>query len=396
MNPVMMLHNPIITFLKAHDREMFELLEKMVLIQSGSYNKEGIDALGRFIKSTFQSNNVSCQVIEQDKYGNHLVVRSLCKGQFDTQILLVGHMDTVFPKDTGFNWYREEKTRCYGPGVIDMKGGLAAGIFALKALDNENFLTQIPITFIFNSDEEIGSPSSKALVQQEAKKSIFAFVLETGGRNGEIVTGRKGNLSLELKIKGRAGHAAFAGKDKASAIVELAHKIIEFESLNNPHGGISVNVGRVNGGIGPNTVPEHASARIDFRFLKSPDKAYLEKKIAEITQKQNIQNTHSHFVILSGRPPMPVSEKNKKLFQAVQKTAKSIGLSVDEEFRAGVSDANLIAGENTPVVDGLGPIGAMDHSEDEYMIKESLLQRSALLANAIIECWEKYNQGLLF
>ncbi|MFC1788476.1 M20 family metallopeptidase [Thermodesulfobacteriota bacterium] len=392
----MTIHNRIITFLKAYNRDMFGLLEKMVLIQSGSTNKEGVDALGRFIKSTFQSNNVSCQVIEQDKYGNHLVVRSLCKGQFDTQILLVGHMDTVFPKDTGFNWYREEKTRCYGPGVIDMKGGLAAGIFALKALDNENFLTQIPITFIFNSDEEIGSPSSKALVQQEAKKSIFAFVLETGGRNGEIVTGRKGNLSLELKIKGRAGHAAFAGKDKASAIVELAHKIIEFESLNNPHGGISVNVGRVNGGIGPNTVPEHASARIDFRFIKSPDKAYLEKKIAEITQKQNIQNTHSHFVILSGRPPMPVSEKNKKLFQAVQKTAKSIGLSVDEEFRAGVSDANLIAGENTPVVDGLGPIGAMDHSEDEYMIKESLLQRSALLANAIIECWEKYNQGLLF
>lgn len=392
----MTIHNRIITFLKAHNRNMFGLLEKMVLIQSGSTNKEGVDALGRFIKSTFQSNNVSCQVIEQDKYGNHLVVRSLCKGQFDTQILLVGHMDTVFPKDTGFNWYREGNTRCYGPGVIDMKGGLAAGIFALKALDNEKFLTQIPITFIFNSDEEIGSPSSKALVQQEAKKSIFAFVLETGGRNGEIVTGRKGNLSLELKIKGRAGHAAFAGKDKASAIVELAHKIIEFESLNNPHGGISVNVGRVNGGIGPNTVPEHASARIDFRFLKSPDKAYLEKKIAEITQKQNIQNTHSHFVILSGRPPMPVSEKNKKLFQAVQKTAKSIGLSVDEEFRAGVSDANLIAGENTPVVDGLGPIGAMDHSEDEYMIKESLLQRSALLANAIIECWEKYNQGLLF
>jgi glutamate carboxypeptidase len=392
----MTIHNRIITFLKAYNRDMFGLLEKMVLIQSGSTNKEGVDALGRFIKSTFQSNNVSCQVIEQDKYGNHLVVRSLCKGQFNTQILLVGHMDTVFPKDTGFNWYREEKTRCYGPGVIDMKGGLAAGIFALKALDNENFLTQIPITFIFNSDEEIGSPSSKALVQQEAKKSIFAFVLETGGRNGEIVTGRKGNLSLELKIKGRAGHAAFAGKDKASAIVELAHKIIEFESLNNPHGGISVNVGRVNGGIGPNTVPEHASARIDFRFLKNPDKAYLEKKIAEITQKQNIQNTHSHFVILSGRPPMPVSEKNKKLFQAVQKTAKSIGLSVDEEFRAGVSDANLIAGEDTPVVDGLGPIGAMDHSEDEYMIKESLLQRSALLANAIIECWKKYNQGLLF
>ncbi len=375
---------------------MFALLEKMVLIQSGSTNKEGVDQVGRLIKSVFQSNNVSCRVIEQDTFGNHLVVRSLCKERFDRQILLVGHMDTVFPKDTGFNWYREENTHCYGPGIIDMKGGLTAGIFALKALDNESLLTRIPITFIFNSDEEIGSPSSKALVQQEAKNSIFAFVLETGGRNGEIVTGRKGNLSLELNIKGKAGHAAFAGKDKASAILELAHKIIEFESLNNPDRGISVNVGKIKGGIGPNTVPENASARIDFRFLKRPDRVYLEKKIAEITEKQNIQNTRAHFVILSSRPPMPVSEKNKKLFQAVQKTAKSIGLFVDEEFRAGVSDANLIAGENTPVIDGLGPIGAMDHSEDEYMIKESLLQRSALLANAIIECWEKYQKGLLF
>jgi glutamate carboxypeptidase len=335
-------------------------------------------------------------VIEQEKYGNHLVVRSRCHGQFDTQILLVGHMDTVFPKDTGFNWYKEEASLCYGPGVIDMKGGLAAGIFALKALDAENLLTRIPITFIFNSDEEIGSPSSKALVQQEAKKSVFAFVLETAGRNGEIVTGRKGNLSLELTINGRAGHAAFAGKDKASAIVELAHKIIEFESLNDPENGISVNVGRIEGGIGPNTVPEHASARIDFRFLNSSDKAYLEKKMAEITRKRIIQNTRSHFVVLSGRPPMPVSEKNKKLFNAVKETASSIGLTVDEEFRSGVSDANLIAGENTPVIDGLGPIGAMDHSEDEYMLKESLLHRSALLANAIVECWEKYNQGLLF
>lgn len=388
--------NSIITFLAAHAREMFRLLEKMVVIQSGSYNKEGVDAMGRLIKSTLQTINVSCRVIEQEKYGNHLVVRSLCKEPFEKQILLVGHMDTVFPKDTGFNWYREENAFCYGPGVIDMKGGLTAGIFALKALNNENLLTRIPLTFLFNSDEEIGSPSSKALVQQEAKKSIFAFVLETGGRNGEIVTGRKGNLSLELKIKGKAGHAAFAGKDKASAILELAHKIIEFESLNNPEAGTSVNVGRVDGGIGPNTVPDHASARIDFRFLESSDKAYLEKKIAEITQKQRIENTRACFEILSGRPPMPISEKNKKLFEAVKETAESIGLSVAEEFRSGVSDANLIAGENTPVIDGLGPIGALDHSEDEYMIKESLYQRSGLLANAIKDCWERYRQGLLF
>jgi len=392
----MQIHNRITSFLKAHYRDMLALLEKMVRIQSGTYNKQGVDQMGRLITSTFQSNAVSCQVIEQDTFGNHIVVRSICEKGFDKQMLLSGHMDTVFPEDTEFNWYKEDNTRCFGPGVIDMKGGLVAGIFALKALDNEKLLTKIPVKFFFNSDEEIGSPSSKDYIQKEAANSAFAFVLETGGRNGEIVTGRKGNLSLELQIKGIAGHAAFAGKDKASAIAELAHKIITFESLNDLDRGISVNVGKVKGGIGPNTVPEHALARIDFRFTGIADKADLEKSISEITKKNDIPNTSSHSAILSSRPPMPASEQNKALFKAVQETAASIGLSVSEEFRAGVSDANLIAGKQTPVIDGLGPIGALDHSKDEYMIKESLLQRSILLACSLTDCWEKYQRGFLF
>jgi glutamate carboxypeptidase len=375
---------------------MFALLEKMVRIQSGTYNKQGVDRMVSLITSTLQSNAVSFKVIEQDKFGNHLVVRSLCEKPFDKQILLSGHMDTVFPEDTEFNWYKEESTHCFGPGVIDMKGGLVAGIFALKALDNEKLLTKIPVTFFFNSDEEIGSPSSKDHIQKEAQNSAFAFVLETGGRNGEIVTGRKGNLSLELKIKGISGHAAFAGKDKASAIVELAHKIIAFESLNDLDRGISVNVGKVNGGIGPNTVPEHALARIDFRFNEMADRTNLEKNISEIAKKKDIPKTSAQFAVLSSRPPMPASERNIKLFQAIQETASSIGLSVSEEFRSGVSDANLIAERQTPVIDGLGPIGAMDHSEDEYMIKASLLQRSILVACGLMDCWEKYQKDILF
>ena len=388
--------NRIISFLKTHHRDMLALLEKMVRIQSGTYNKRGVDQMVSLITSTFQSNAVSFKVIEQDKLGNHLVVRSLCEKLFDKQILLSGHMDTVFPEDTGFNWYKEERTHCFGPGVIDMKGGLVTGIFALKALDNAKLLTKIPVTFFFNSDEEIGSPSSKDQIQKEAENSAFAFVFETGGRNGEIVTGRKGNLSLELKIKGISGHAAFAGKDKASAIVELAHKIIAFESLNDLDRGISVNVGKVNGGIGPNTVPEHALARIDFRFKEIADRTNLEKSISEITKKENVPKTSTQFNVLSSRPPMPSSERNKKLFLSVQETASSIGLSVSEEFRSGVSDANLIAEKQTPVIDGLGPIGAMDHSTDEYMIKASLLQRSILVACALIDCWEKYQRGILF
>ena len=392
----MTLHSRISAFLNTHHQAMLTLLEKMVRIQSGTYNKTGVDRVGRLIMSEFQAHAVSCRAVEQESFGNHLVVSSLCEEPFDKQILLTGHMDTVFPEDTGFTGYKEENGFVYGPGVIDMKGGLVAGIFALKALDSENLLKKIPLAFIFNSDEEIGSPSSKTLIQQEAGKSAFAFVLETGGRNGEIVTGRKGNLSLKLTIKGKAGHAAFAGKQKASAVLELAHKIIAFEALNDLDRGITVNVGKVTGGIGPNTVADHALARIDFRFTEPSDKAKLENSITEITQRIDVPGTSSRFTVLSSRPPMPASAANKNLFKTVQETAASLGFSVAEEFRSGVSDANMIAGENTPVIDGLGPIGAMDHSENEYMIKASLLQRSLLIACALIDCWEKYRKGLLF
>jgi glutamate carboxypeptidase len=392
----MTIHNRISAFLKTRHQEIFSLLEEMVRIQSGTYNKAGVDRVGRLIISVFQPHAVSCRTLEQESFGNHLVARSLCEEPFYKQILLTGHMDTVFPEDTGFTGYKEDSTHAYGPGVIDMKGGLVAGIYALKALDSERLLKKIPVTFIFNADEEIGSPSSRMLIQQEAVKSAFAFVLETGGRNGEIVTGRKGNLSLKLDIKGKAGHAAFAGKEKASAVLELAHKIIAFESLNDPDRAITVNVGKVSGGIGPNTVADHALARIDFRFAEPSDKTNLEKSISEITRRIDVPGTGSGFAVLSSRPPMPASEKNKNLFKAVRETARSLGFSVAEEFRAGVSDANVIAGENTPVIDGLGPIGAMDHSEDEYMIKASLLERSSLIACALIDCWEKYQNGLLF
>ena len=365
---------------------MFRLLREMVLIQSSSYNKKGIDRVVALIQSAFKNNKVFCQIVEQKTFGNHLVVRSFHKSPPRTQVLLVGHMDTVFPEDTTFNWYKEDKNNSYGPGVIDMKGGLIAGIFAIKALEFAGLLEKIPITFFFNSDEEIGSISSRKLIENEAINSAFAFVLEAGGRAGEVVTGRKGNISAKLDIKGKAGHAAFAGKDKASTILELAHKTIAFESLNDHKRGITVNVGKIKGGIGSNTVPENSTAFIDFRFSSAEDKKDLEGKIKDIIKKQHTPNTSCKVEILTSRLPMNQCTANKELFAKVKDVAKSLNLPLKEEFRPGVSDANFIAHQNIPVIDGLGPIGGKDHSDDEYMIKESLLQRTVLLACSIIKC----------
>lgn len=386
----MTLYQEIRNYLTSCEPGMFDLLKRMVETQSHSYHKSGNDRMMALITSEFDDSSLTCTEIAEETFGNHLVVRTPATGSFANQILLVGHTDTVFPEYSPFKQYGEDNQKCYGPGVIDMKGGLIAGIYALKALDSLGLLRKIPVTFVFNSDEEIGSRTSAPIIRREARKSLFAFVLECGGLQGEIVTGRKANMSIRMETFGRAGHAATAGQNKASAILELAHKIIQFESLNDPSRKITVNAGKISGGIGPNTVADHAEAGIDIRYEDSKDRRHLEKKIEKIGRTCHVPGVVTQVDIVSGRPPMPQSAKNRQLFDIIKTVATELNIDIKEEFRFGVSDANLIADENTPVIDGLGPIGAEDHSENEYMIKESLVKRTLLLACAIPACWQNF------
>lgn len=359
---------------------MIRFLEKLVCIQSGTKNKAGVDHVGSVIQNEMQAIGFSCEVHRQSSLGDHIIVRSPGRQKSAPQILLVGHMDTVFPHDTDFTYFKQDNEKSFGPGVADMKGGLVVGIFALKALVHNKILDHLPpVSFIFNSDEEIGSPSSRNLIQTEAQNSEMAFVLEAGGLNNEVVTGRKGKLSVALSIKGRAGHAAVAKENKASAILELAHKTIAFEKLNNPKKGILANVGIINGGMGPNTIPEKANAVLDFRFITSEDYNAISEQIERICHSQTIDGVQSDYRVNCVRSPMPVSEKNITLFKDIDAVARQIGLRVVQEYRPGVSDANLIAEKGIPVIDGLGPAGVLDHSENEYIITQSLLERAKLL-----------------
>jgi len=384
-----MIPDNLRTYILQSTPDMFALLEDLVLIQSSSYNKVGVDRVAARIADEFKGDAIACETVPQTKAGNHLVARTSAVPRSKHQILLSGHMDTVFPSDTDFNWYKEDAAHCYGPGVADMKGGLVAGIYALKALAAGGLLDAIPVSFVFNSDEEIGSGSSRDLIRAEACRSLFALVLECGGRNGEIVTGRKGNIALNLNVRGQAGHAAYAGPDKGSAILELARKTIAFENLNDPENGITVNVGLVTGGIGSNTVAEHASAKIDFRFAARKDYANLQEEIERLAARCSVPNTSASYEITSTRPPMPAGEHNETLFEVIASTATEMGIDVIAEHRQGVSDANLIAAERVPVVDGLGPIGGKDHSADEYIRKESLPKRALLIAGSIMAGWRQ-------
>ncbi len=377
----MMDDESLSSYLSEQEDAMFSLLEELVLIQSGTGNKTGVDRVGECITSVLAELDLRCVRIGNRDLGDHLLFSTPACGKNGTKkILLTGHMDTVFPKDCGFNGYEDDGEKITGPGVIDMKGGLVTMIYTVKALAAHNLLGEIPLTLFFNSDEEIGSPSSAPLLRDEAGRSCCALVFECGGLNGEVVTGRRGKRGYRLQINGRAGHAAFAGTDKPSAILELARQIDRLEALNDPDRQVVVNVGKIEGGIGPNTVADSASALIDTRFPSQESGEWLAGKIELISSGATVNGTQTALQVTNTRPVMEQRWENHRLFELYRRRAESLGLPVREESRQGVSDANTLAEAGIPVLDGLGPIGEHDHSEREYMIKQSLPQRTRILS----------------
>jgi len=384
-----------VKYLEERHDEMLKLLKDLVLIQSGTHNKPGVNRVCNAVVKAVEDLPVRITRLEHEHWGDTLILSGSSAGD-SGNILLVGHMDTVFPEDTDFNWYREDEKNAYGPGVIDMKGGIVSIIYALKALDSCNMLSKIPIRVIFNSDEEIGSPVSREIIASEAKKSAMSLVTECCGMNGEVVTGRKGRLGLEMQVRGKAGHAANLTEEKSSAVLALAYKIIKIESLNNTFPELTVNVGLIEGGTGPNSIAETAMAAIDIRFSSEKTLSNFMISLEKINNRIDVAGTTSRIVKVADRPAMVTTEQNRELFSIAAEAGERLGIPVVEEFRSGGSDANIIAAAGTPVIDGLGPIGRYDHSDREYMIKESLLDRTKLLVLLIELGHQRLLSGKLF
>lgn len=386
-----MIRKSLIRFIDKHENEQFRLLEQLVLQQSYSRFKAGVDAVGNRIAASLQKNGMVLEVVREAEVGNQLLFRSPAYRVERPGLLLIGHMDTVYPVDSLFDWYRDDGSKVFGPGVADMKGGLVAAVYAIKALAACHLLEKIPLTFICNSDEEIGSPASEPMIRTEAARSLLGLGFECGGLDNDIVTGRKGKSGYLLVVRGQAGHAAFAEKDKASSILELAHKIIALERLNDPRRQVTVNVGMIKGGIGPNTVADKAIADIDIRFVKIDDARKIDEEVARIAGECFVPGTQADLHKTPPRLPMAQAPGNKSLYKLICREAEMLGMQCCEEFRSGVSDVNTIAEAGIPVVDGMGPIGGCDHSEKEYMIKESLPLRTKLAACSIVSSWDYFS-----
>jgi glutamate carboxypeptidase len=298
----------------------------------------------------------------------------------------MGHLDTVYPNGiVAERPMRFDNRIILGPGVCDMKAGLLSGLYAVRALQQAAFSDFARIDFFLNTDEEVGSPASHLLYQPTSVLADAALVLECARMNGDIVSARKGDGVYRIDVRGRQAHAGVEIEKGANAIMELAHCIQRIAELHGRQPGRTVNVGLVGGGVRPNVVPDQAWAEIDARFVTTADGLALDQAIRQIASQPIIPGTHVEITGGIEKNPMEKTAASAYLVDLLRSVGTQLGLSFQDVQTGGTSDGNFVSEMGIPTLDGLGPIGGRDHSPDEYLEVDSIVQRTALLAGFITE-----------
>lgn len=359
------------------EAEMLALLERLVNIDSGTGHGQGIEQIVDILEPMLQDIGLTTER-RPSPVGPHLVAY----GAKSPQVLLMGHIDTVFPVGTAAaRPFRREGDRAYGPGVIDMKSGIVNLLYVVKALADAGGLHQ-HVRIVINADEEISSIHSRDVIYEQSRLCRAAFVFEPSQAMETLTTSRKGVGDLTLSITGKAAHAGAAIEDGLSAVEELARKILDLHALTDVEKGRSVNVGIVSGGTARNVVAEHASARIDLRYATKADGEAILDEIRAVC----VPSGPGYTVELMGgitRPPLERSEGIAALFEHMREAGRAFGIDFVEASSGGVSDANLIADAGIPVIDSLGPVGGRAHSDAEYLEVNTMAPRAAVAAWAV-------------
>lgn len=361
---------------------MLTMLEALVNIDSGSYDKEGVNQVGQYLKRRFEKLDFIISEEKSEDTGDHLILRH--KQAKEPKILILAHMDTVFPMGTvNERPFKIEGNRAYGPGVIDMKASHVMLYYAVKNLIENDDMSYKNIEVILNADEEIGTISSRHIIEKRAKDKKCVLVLEPAREDGSIVSSRRGVGEYKLKIKGVAAHSGIEPEKGSSAIEELGHKILELQALSNPKENINVNVGLIEGGTSVNTVAPIAEANIDVRISTVEQGTEVDKKIREICAEAEVKGTELELTGGINRPPMIYTEETETLVHLIQEEAKKLGVTVEHTATGGGSDASFTAAMNIPTIDGLGPVGGKQHSKEEYLEIDSLMERKNLFMNVL-------------
>lgn len=369
-------------YLEHKQEEMLLLLERLVNIDSGSANKQGLDEIARILQAEYEQLGFNVHVQQQQQNGNHLLIQH--KEATEPEIIIVAHMDTVFPDGTAAERpFTIKGDRAYGPGVIDMKASQVALLYALKALIVRGQSGYKNVFILLNSDEEIGSHTSRLLIEEKAKGKRYAFIMEPARKDGSIVSSRLGGGNYVLSVQGKAAHSGIEPQNGCNAIDELAHKIIKLRALNNYDEGMIVNVGFIEGGQATNIVAPTAAAHIGIRMRSIEQAEYLDTKIREICATPDIPGTTIQVEGGLNRPPMFKDERTIKLVEIVKRIGAQLGITITDTSTGGGSDASFTSQAGVATIDGLGPVGGNAHSDDEYLEIPSLVERTHLLAELI-------------
>jgi glutamate carboxypeptidase len=382
----------VLRFCETEQAWLLETIRALVTIESPTHNKEAVDRCGRELQRRLESLGARVTRHPQEAVGDHLRAEW---GSGERQVLLLGHFDTVW--DLGqveAMPLREMDGRLHGPGVYDMKAGIGLAMLGARALNelppSAWALAGHPSPFdprtfrvvmLWTTDEETGSETSRALIEDEARRSVAVLVLEPSLPGGALKTSRKGCGDYELVIRGVAAHAGIDPSRGASAVRELARQILRIEQLQDPARGVTLNVGVVRGGTRPNVVPDEARALIDVRVPTMADAARIDAALAGLTPEIAGTTLQVHGAI--DRPPLERSGAVVRLYEAARAVAAELGRDLAEGGTGGGSDGNFTAALGIPTLDGLGATGDGAHAIHEHVLVADLPWRAALVAGLV-------------
>lgn len=356
-------------------------LERIVNIDSGTYTPEGVALVADALQWEFEESGALVERVPGKQYGPHLVAR--WPGKSKGRVLLIGHMDTVFPEgEVARRHFRVEDGRAYGPGVMDMKSGLLIGLYAARALREEAPWAEL--VMLCNSDEEIGSPSSHDLVAHLSSQSDAVLVLEPNSRIDRVTVARKGVATFRLDVTGLSSHAGVEPDKGRSAAIELAHRVLAIHALNGTISGVTLNVGVIHGGERPNIVADQAHALIDVRAPDLAGVAAVETALRRIAEADpTIDGTETRLSGHFAHQPFTQSEASARLFALADNVAHQLGYALTGAPTGGGSDGNTAAAVGAATLDGLGAAGGKAHNPGEYIEVDSIAPRIALLGGVI-------------
>ena len=376
----MMQLGNLLQFCEREHRWLVETITALTTLESPTTDKAAVDRCGAELASRLRDIGARVETVTNEAAGDH--VRAVV-GDGDEQLLLLGHVDTVWPVGQVQQMpVREAAGILYGPGVYDMKAGIAIAMLAVRALLSQDRLPPVRLVMLFTSDEERGSRSSRALVEAEARRSRAVLVLEPSLPNGAVKTGRKGSGEYRLRVKGRSAHAGIEPEKGASAIHEIAHQVLALQRLTDLARGVTVNVGVIEGGSRPNVVAETASAVIDVRVVTSFDRDRVEAAIRAL--EPQLVGTALEVAAGFSRPPLERTTEVVRLYEIAREVATALGHDLGEGSTGGGSDGNLTAAAGVPTLDGLGAVGDGAHARHEHVVIDQLPWRAALVAGLIL------------